>query len=287
MLQDDDYESDTSDEDFVPDGAESDHDDLGSENDEPEDFIVNDESQSSKVRKKKVTKKKKNPLLAELEEADETQSIKADSKEDDKTKEVDKAKEDNIWADFLADVDEPPPPPKPKPSSWASLLGNKKASSSSNSVTTTVSAAAPARTQAKVQETPSKSNKVKITKVFEFAGEEVRVEKEVDANSAEAENALVESSSEPVKETGKGMKRPGGFSSILGILDQKKQKLTTLEKTKLDWNNFKAVEGIDEELESHKKSKHGYLEKKDFLERADLRQFEIERAMRMNKRSNR
>lgn len=282
MLQEEDFESDTSDEDFVPDGVESDHDDLDSGNDDLEELNADDESQSKKVQKKKGTKKKKNPLLADLEEPKETQLVKADSKG-----EENKAKEDDLWADFLADVDEPTPAPKAKPSGWASLLGNRKTPSSSNSVAANSSPVVPAKIQAKTEETPAKSNKVKITKVFEFAGEEVRVEREVDANSAEAEVALGNSSSESVKETNKGTKRPGGFSSILGMIDKKKQKLTTLEKTKLDWNNFKAVEGIDEELESHKKSKDGYLEKQDFLERADLRQFEIERAMRMSKRSNR
>lgn len=47
------------------------------------------------------------------------------------------------------------------------------------------------------------------------------------------------------------------MAGIAGLLDSKKQKLTTLEKTKLDWNSFKASEGIDEELEKHKKSKDG------------------------------
>ena len=45
----------------------------------------------------------------------------------------------------------------------------------------------------------------------------------------------------------------------MAMLDSKKQKLTTLEKTKLDWNNFKRSEGIDEDLESHKKSKDGWV----------------------------
>lgn len=56
---------------------------------------------------------------------------------------------------------------------------------------------------------------------------------------------------------GGGIKRSGGLSGLVGLLDSKKQKLTTLEKTKLDWNAFKSEEGIDEELELHKKSKDG------------------------------
>ncbi|KAK8740445.1 hypothetical protein OTU49_002912 [Cherax quadricarinatus] len=149
------------------------------------------------------------------------------------------------------------------------------------------------KNEVKKKENVEKPSTVKITQVFEFAGEEVRVEKEVDADSAEAQAALaspVSGAADGSKSTtpGSGVpKRPSGMSSIVGFLDSKKQKLTTLEKTKLDWNSFKSQEGLEEELEKHKKSKDGYLDKKEFLERADLRQFEIERALRMNKRSKR
>lgn len=287
MLQDDEYDSDTSDEDFVPEGAESEEEPVSEEEDlEHEDN--EGENPTGKVKKKNSTKKKKkNPLLVDIEET--KQNLLADADDSEKAvenEEKTKKKAENLWADFLADVeDKPTPPPKPKASSWASLLGNKKTSNSSS----TVSAKAPAVTS-KTQNkdvTVSTSSTVKITKVFEFAGEEVRVEKEVDVNSDEAKLALADSKSDEPEEGAKGVKRPSGLSSIMGLLDSKKQKLTTLEKTKLDWNSFKSSEGIDEELESHKKSKHGYLDKQAFLERADARQFEIERTMRMNKKSNR
>lgn len=60
--------------------------------------------------------------------------------------------------------------------------------------------------------------------------------------------------------------------------------MTILEKSKLDWSNFKTNEGIGEELQQHIRGKNGYLEKKAFLERADYRQFEIERDMRLSTR---
>lgn len=80
-------------------------------------------------------------------------------------------------------------------------------------------------------------------------------------------------------------KRPpiGGLSSVLGQIG-KKSKLSVLEKSKLDWNNFKKEEGIEEDLKTYNKGKNGYLEKQDFLQRTDLRQFEIEKTMRSSSR---
>ncbi|XP_063594144.1 craniofacial development protein 1-like [Penaeus indicus] len=302
MLQDEDYDSDTSDEDFVPQGVESDDEPVsGGEEEEEDDLDEDGEGKSAAKDKKKKGRKKKakkqNPLLAHIE--DEEQNV--EEKETTQyavSNEKDKKKEENLWADFLADVeDKPSPPPKPKASSWAALLGKKSSSSanstSGNPVAATVKKEEPKK-DVKKENQDNEPSTVKITKVFEFAGEEVRIEKEVDANSAEAKAATLtpESSTTVDKKTSPvggfgGVKRPAGLSNIIGLLDNKKQKLTTLEKTKLDWNSFKAEEGIDEELESHKKSKHGYLDKQAFLERADIRQFEIERAMRQSKRSNR
>ncbi|KAK8374444.1 hypothetical protein O3P69_010521, partial [Scylla paramamosain] len=157
-----------------------------------------------------------------------------------------------------------PSPKNPRPPAGGALLGNKKPTTTTD--TTPAKAPAPAKKENK--EGSSKPEKVKITQVFEFAGEE-------SPGTTKAQSGVG------------GIKRGAGLSGLVSLLDSKKQKLTTLEKTKLDWNSFKSEEGIDEELEKHKKSKDGYLDKQAFLERADLRQFEIERAMRMSKRSNR
>lgn len=76
----------------------------------------------------------------------------------------------------------------------------------------------------------------------------------------------------------------GGLASVLNKLG-KKDKLSTLEKSKLDWNKFKQNEGIDEEIKTFNRGKDGYLEKQDFLQRTDLRQFEIEKQLRSTKRT--
>jgi len=105
-------------------------------------------------------------------------------------------------------------------------------------------------------------------------------------------------------------KSSGGLANILSQIG-KKSKLTVLEKSKLDWDGYKKKEGIVEELVTYNKGKDGlvfefciysknlkilfnglyfyfrYLEKQDFLERTDLRQFELEKAMRAANRSHR
>ncbi|NWX39389.1 CFDP1 protein, partial [Steatornis caripensis] len=140
----------------------------------------------------------------------------------------------------------------------------------------------------KESEKPKDSGKVTITKVFDFAGEEVRVTKEVDSTSKEAKSFLKQQekwqSAAPASHpTVSGVKRPSGMSSLLGKIGSKKQKMSTLEKSKLDWENFKEEEGIVEELAIHNRGKDGYIERKAFLERVDHRQFEIERDIRLSR----
>ncbi|NXG10220.1 CFDP1 protein, partial [Sakesphorus luctuosus] len=115
-----------------------------------------------------------------------------------------------------------------------------------------------------------------------------RVTKEVDADSKEAKSFLkqqekLQSAAPPSLPTVSGVKRPSGMSSLLGKIGAKKQKMSTLEKSKLDWENFKEEEGIVEELAIHNRGKDGYIERKAFLERVDHRQFEIERDIRLSR----
>uniref|UniRef100_T1JN00 Craniofacial development protein 1 n=1 Tax=Strigamia maritima TaxID=126957 RepID=T1JN00_STRMM len=122
----------------------------------------------------------------------------------------------------------------------------------------------------------------KESKIFNFAGEVVKV-KEAESVStnlkAEPEpNAKLQSSlSSP---SSSSIKKSGGLGSILGKISNKGTKLSTLDKSKLDWNEFKAEEGIEEELSFHNKGKNGYLERQAFLLRTDFRQFEIEKELR-------
>ena len=73
-----------------------------------------------------------------------------------------------------------------------------------------------------------------------------------------------------------GQKRKGGV--LAGVLGPKPKKMTTLEKSKLDWQKFRAKneDGLAESLDRFAKSGDGYLAQKAFLERASAREYEHE-----------
>merc|ERR1719422_349106 len=131
----------------------------------------------------------------------------------------------------------------------------------------------------KEEKTEKSGDKVEITKVFDFAGEVVKVSKQVSADSKEAAKFL---SAEASAST---TKRQGGLAGVVGSIS-KKPKMGCLDKSKLDWNQFVQENNIREELSTHNKGKDGYVEKLEFLERADLRQFEQEKALREKTRKS-
>ncbi|KFQ00966.1 Craniofacial development protein 1, partial [Haliaeetus albicilla] len=230
-------------------------------------------------------KRKKGGLLLEPDDKEEE---KAQQNEEEEEEEVDnveqvernreeeeKKKEDALWASFLSDVGR-----KPKAVAATQVMQTKKGEEekSGNKL----------QEKPKESEKPKDSGKVTITKVFDFAGEEVRVTKEVDSTSKEAKSFLRQQekwqSAAPASlPTVSGVRRPSGMSTLLGKIGSKKQKMSTLEKSKLDWENFKEEEGIVEELAIHNRGKDGYIERKAFLERVDHRQFEIERDIRLSR----
>ena len=66
---------------------------------------------------------------------------------------------------------------------------------------------------------------------------------------------------------------------------ESKKSLTTIDKSSYDWDKYKDKEGIKEEVENAKKN--GYIEKQEFLQRVDERQFNKERAQRERERIRR
>nr|XP_040024926.1 craniofacial development protein 1-like [Gasterosteus aculeatus aculeatus] len=193
-----------------------------------------------------------------------------------------KKRSDDLWASFLSDVGTRPkdPPPAPRPGTAPKEDSSALAAAAAAALSTGTKASEPAQ--------------VTITKVFDFAGEEVRVNKVVSADSKEAQsylksqNAKAEESGDEDEAPSPGQpalpgtsaKRPAGMSSILGRIGSKKLKMSTLEKSKMDWDAFKSEEGITEDLAIHNRGRAGYVERKNFLERVDHRQFEIEKAVR-------
>lgn len=301
-----DYDSDgyssNEDADYVPsDGSLSEDDINECEKEEPlnEDDDVPHPGMVHKSKKKKkdksMSRKRKKGIL-KVENADgsnDKDNVEADDqpleeatssavqREDNEAKQ--KKKSDDLWASFLSDVGSRPE------------LSRTTSDSSSTAKDDTKSSAP--TTTSKTQSKPSESATVTITKVFDFAGEEVRVNKEVAADSREAKSFLKSQSSAqesteteeqsssdslPFSPASSGVKRPAGLSGILGRLGGKKAKMSTLEKSKMDWDAFKSEEGIGEELAIHNRGREGYVERKNFLERVDHRQFEIEKTVRLS-----
>ncbi|XP_011182189.1 craniofacial development protein 1 [Zeugodacus cucurbitae] len=219
------------------------------------------------------------------------------------SEEEDKSRSDALWADFLGDVKPKNSEPTTKAKAQASTatVNGVSAASATNGLHT------PKQPAVKSEEKKSTSDekpaemkktvKVTVTEVLDFAGEEVRVEKVVNADSVKENKETVK---RPVASTSAlraglpaGLKRPmaggsGGGSGLGSILNQigKKKKISVLEKSQLDWKSFKQNEGIEEELQTFNKGKDGYLERQDFLQRTDLRQFEIEKNLRQSRRTN-
>ncbi|XP_016125494.1 craniofacial development protein 1-like isoform X2 [Sinocyclocheilus grahami] len=258
-----------------------------------------DAQQSEQVKKKtkaNIPMRKRTKGGLKLEEDDEGGSADQQKGEDkpkedhfvtesqEDIEEKHKKKADDLWASFLSDVD-------PQPKAAAPSTDSQQ----STSTTGTDMPNKPSTVSQQQEDKPKESSKITITKVFDFAGEVVQVTKEVDADSREAKSFLKnedkvvkekEESSEPQPSvslsSGSSVKRPAGMGGILNRIGTKKQKMSTLEKSQMDWNAFKTEEGIADELAIHNRGKEGYVERKNFLERVDQRQFELEKSVRLS-----
>jgi hypothetical protein len=58
------------------------------------------------------------------------------------------------------------------------------------------------------------------------------------------------------------------------------KKQSVLEKSQNDWSKFVEKKSIKEELDSHNRSKDSYLDKQDFLAKADYNKFVKEKESR-------
>lgn len=266
--------SESEDDDYVPSAEESEGDESDAENDAGSDAEVPAGKKRKAAKRKSSSRKRKGGIHLEGEDsaAHDNPNVKGDTEDPVSTlsPEDEKKKADLLWSDFLRDV-EPIPKKRTVPSSSVVAEPSKPSSSSTNP-----------------QEVPTSEKKVKITQLLEFAGETIKVDKEVAADSKEAR--LFAQKEEEIGQTKSpmlpGKRKPVGVGNVLNQLFNKKQKISTLEKSKLDWDNYKKSEGLVEDLQSHNRGKDGYLEKQAFLQRADVRQFEIEKNLRAKNRSS-
>lgn len=268
MMEDEEYpsDSDQSDDDYKPEDRDSEQPSEIDSDGEPEYDAVDEDAQTKpRDRKRKSigarngSKAKRSKLSEDVGKKEPEKS--AETNDDDG--EIDKAHADALWADFLNGTD-----------TYASSAATSKSSQSKEPKKETVTKARYEDKPVAKQET-APPQKTIVKEIFEFAGEKIEVEKEIKLDDKKGDSQIkagaVATASRP---------RPGGgLSSVLTQLG-KKNKLSVLEKTKLDWTGFKKNEGIDEELQVHNKGRDGYLERQDFLERTDFRRFEIEKNLR-------
>ncbi|RZF36038.1 hypothetical protein LSTR_LSTR005854 [Laodelphax striatellus] len=274
-------DSDESDFDYKPTDDEnctvSEEDESG--DDEGKDAAPDEDGENATGKnKKKVSRKpgakRKSRKRKIVEESCESEKTIEEPEEKKLSVEEEKKKTEALWEDFLKDT------------------GGRTASSSrtqSSNIPEAKSNGVANETidQSKTPQPDKKENKMTVTQIFEFAGEKIKVEKEVAVPTGSEAAGLRGTGRGGRGGRGRGVGggMGGALSAFVGQLG-KKNKLSMLEKSKLDWDSFKKEEGIEEDLKTFNRGKDGYLEKQDFLQRADLRQFELEKEMRA-KRSGR
>lgn len=129
---------------------------------------------------------------------------------------------------------------------------------------------------------------ITIERTYKFAGETIHEKKIVPKYSAEGQEYLknskfqksndVDTTTNPTTDTKDNVEIPEERSNLRRPLKREailekiiagsiKPKLTTLEKSKLDWVNYVDKEGITDDLQLH--NRDGYLAKQDFLDRVE------------------
>ena len=81
-------------------------------------------------------------------------------------------------------------------------------------------------------------------------------------------------------------KKTAGVDDLLQKMNDT-GKVSTIAKTAVDWESFKAGTGLAASLEEHTESKGAFLKRQDFLERVDHRKFAHERQERERERAKR
>lgn len=126
---------------------------------------------------------------------------------------------------------------------------------------------------------------ITIKRKVEFAGQVTEEERQVPASSAEAKIFLEQQQASPEdasKASTSSVRRPTKRKSMFDRQSQqldsnvsssvdRGKKLTTLEKSKLDWAAHVDKEGIADELDVYSKGKNDYLGRVDFLNRMDAK----------------
>ncbi|XP_034479148.1 craniofacial development protein 1 [Drosophila innubila] len=293
MNKEQDYasDSDESDEDFCPENV-NEEDDSGEEEDDESESEEDDDAEAGKKvtkaakgKKKDKVKDKRKSIETEITARSTRQTeVKqngreaAEKDELESDEEVDKSRSDALWADFLGDVgaESKPTATKPKerqpsPVKPTEKIKPKSPVATSDHVTEML--------DSRAKSSPSSTSSAK---------ENQEQSATVSLKTGASPRGVFGAAKRPANGGGTGSGSGGAGGGLGSLLNQlgKKKKLSVLEKSQQDWKSFKNDEGIDEELRTHNKGKDGYLERQDFLQRTDVRQFEIEKNLRQTRRQN-
>lgn len=143
--------------------------------------------------------------------------------------------DDHLGNDPVEETKQTDPDIKPYDESKTNELWKNFASTSSNS---------------KAPPTTASDSPKPTMKILDYAGEKVSV---------------------PVPPTS-SLKRPSSNSVLDRLGIGKKQKISTLEKSRLDWSAHKESESLNDDLDSHRRGKDSYVERKAFLQRSEIRE---------------
>ncbi|KAG8202038.1 hypothetical protein JTE90_010407 [Oedothorax gibbosus] len=219
-------------------------------------------SEEDEPKPKRAKTKKSSVKPVELESEIEVEAEKPSYDE--------KARADDIWKSFLTDVERNSPTKSSTQTCADSGLTDSPLASSP---------VLQSKSEVPAEPVPNPS-----VEVFEFAGEIVTVQKSSTIDSGQDPNAGTVESPKPQVGASAAKKR-GGIGSVLGTLMNKKQKMTTLQKTLYDWKTFKKDEGIEEDLEKYNKGRGGFIERQKFLQRSDVRSYEAEKTVRQSRKN--
>ncbi|EDW31289.1 GL11059 [Drosophila persimilis] len=275
MNKEEEYTSESeNDEDYCIDGenVDSGSDDDSINNDaDSENYDSDDKpSKSTKNQKKHISSnvyESESSIPRKTRQADRNKNDRINMEKDEleSDEETDKSRSNALWADFLSDVGT-----------------EKQIQHKTKSVETPVEPTDDTKIASK-KLTPAIIPREDTSKCLNTIFD---VEKSKDStNAKENQQQPVATSSKCFSRVSKRPQIGSGVGSFLNQLGKKK-KLSVLEKSQMDWKTFKTDEGINEQLSTHNKGKDGYLERQDFLQRTDLRQFEIEKNLRQTRRQN-
>ena len=146
--------------------------------------------------------------------------------------------------------------------------GGKKAKQAQKKKKTEAIAAAVAAAAAKV------ARKTTVTETAKYAGKTITTTRQVFANTGNGAATM----------SAPGKAKSGSATGLDAALDALKgpTKINTVTKSSMDWESYKDKTGMQDELEQG--ARDGFLSRKEFLDRVDVRQFEAEKAERQAER---